>query len=991
MIRKIRLTLILLLIKVFIPGILLAQVAITGIVTDSKDQTTLPGVTIVEKNTSIGAITDIDGKYSITVPKNAVLVFSFVGYKTQEFTIGNQTVINVVLEEQTKLLDEVIVIGYGVQKKNDKTGAVAQIKSEEMSGGVVTDAIQTIQGKMAGVLVSKKGGDPNEGFSVRIRGAAGFETNTQPLYVIDGVPGVDPSTVAPEDIETFNILKDAASAAIYGSQGANGVILINTKKGSKGDLKIQLNTKVSADQVSKKYDVLNASDIRKYAQGLLDEALLTHPNYTIDSVFNDGGANTDWQDEIFRTGITQSYNLGFSGGTEKSTYYASITQANWEGVLKGTSKERTIAKVNLSHKGLNDRLTLSGSISQTFEKNDYENYDGWDKDDIIYQALTRNPTDPVYDENGDYDKTQRVFNYENPVAVIEQVENTRDFKSFLGSFKADLEIFEGLVGSVNMGYNQDDYESDYFRPNGIYASADNGYGKRQYENEVRKLIDITGNYVKSFNDNHNINILLGYSWQEKEVDGFFAQATNSQSTYLGTDNLRSFLEINHGDIQSWRRKESLIGFFGRIQYNFKNKYYISGSLRRDGSSKFGSESQWGWFPTAAIGYNIHEESFIKNLDIFNQLKLRFSYGVSGNQEFGSYQSISAQSIEGIGVDPETGNDVLIFKQAWASNPNLQWEQTTEYNLGIDFAILNTRVNGSLDFYYKLSDKMLGQFPADESTNENDKMWGNDGKLLNKGIELFIQAFAIDRTNLKWKTSLNFSYNKSEFLDLGKLGELYQNAGFISGRGLVGEENYVQENIVGEEIGTFSLPVYVTMQDGTFIFKSKTGGYTDKLSDAQRFVVGSAAPNYEIGWSNNFTFFKNITLDINFRAWLGNEMYNATEMFLDSPDLPSLNAYPSALNWDEQGRVSGPTVCDMYVEDASFLKLDYLELGYNFKLKKSKWLDNLKVYFASNNVFTITGYSGIDPETKVDGTSFGIDYFNVYPKTRTYTFGINTTF
>ncbi len=971
------------------PGLISAQTTITGVVTDAEEGITLPGVTILEKNSGIGSITDIEGNYSIAVPGDAVLVFSYVGYKTQEIPIGNQTIINVQLQKQIELLEEIIVIGYGVQKKEDKTGAVAQVKAADLSGGVVTDAIQTIQGKTAGVLISKKGGDPNEGFSVRIRGASGFETSTQPLYVVDGVPGVDPTTVAPEDIETFNILKDAASTAIYGSQGANGVIIITTKKGSEGSFKVHFNSKVSIDNVAKRYDLLDAGDIREYAQGLLEEAQVTNPQYTIDSVFNDGGANTDWQDEIFRTGITQSYNIGFSGGTEKNSYYASITQADWQGVMKGTEKSRTIAKINLSHKALDDRLMLSGSISQTFEQNDYENYDGWDKDDIIYQALTRNPTDPVYEEDGKTPyQTLRVFNYENPIAVIEQVDNTRDFKSFLGNFKADLEITKGLVGSVNVGYNRDDYEPDYFRPSGIYASADNGYGKRQYENTVKKLLEVTGNYVKSFYEMHNVDIMLGYSWQEKEVDGFFAQATNSQSDYLGTDNLKSFLELNHGDIESWRRRENLIGFFGRLQYNFNQKYYLAGSLRRDGSSKFGENNEWGWFPTVSLGWNLHEESFIQTLDWINQLKLRASYGISGNQEFDPYQSISAQEIDGITVDPETGKDVLIFRQALANNPELRWEETTEYNVGIDYAVFNTRINGSIEFYYKLTDGLLGRFTADQTINENDDEWANSGQVSNMGLEFFVQAFALEKSNLKWKTSINLSFNKSEYVDLGKHDG---KDGFISGRGLVGDENYVTGVIEGEEIGSFYLPTYVTLQDGLFIFNSETGGFTDKLVDAKRTIVGTAAPKFEIGWSNSLRFYENWDLDFNFRAWIGNDVFNATEMLLDSPDLPSLNAAPSALDWEEQGRISGPTVADIYVEDASFLKLDYLSLGYNFNTDGLKWFSNLKIYFASNNVFTITGYSGIDPETRVDGTSFGIDYFNVYPKTRTFTFGINATF
>lgn len=989
--KNLRLILILFFFILAFPGFVLAQTTVTGIVTDAEDGITLPGVTVLEKNSGIGAITNIDGNYSITVPSEAILIFSYVGYAPQEIVVGTQTVINIQLQQHTELLDEIIVIGYGVQKKSDKTGAVAQVKAEEMNGGVITDAIQAIQGKSAGVLVSKKGGDPNEGFFIRIRGASGFDSKTQPLYVIDGVPGVDPTTIAPEDIETFNILKDAASAAIYGSRGSNGVIIITTKKGKQNNFQVQLNTKVSMDQVANKVDLLSAGDIRDYAQGILEEAQITNPQYTIDSVFNDGGANTDWQDEIYRTGITQSYNLNFSGGRDNNSYYASVTQSDWEGVMKGTEKERTIAKVNIVHKGIDDRLTLSGSMSATFEKNDYENYDGWNQDDIIYQALTRNPTDPVYDEDGDYYNIERIFNYRNPLQIINEIDNTRDAKRYFGNLKADFEFFEGFIGSANVGYTRDDQETYYFRPNGIY---DSGYGKREYKNEAQKLLELTGNYTKTISEKHNLNALLGYSWQESVDDGFFAQARGSQSEYIGANDLETFTDIAYKDIDSWKGMWRLIGFFGRIQYNYDHKYYLSGSLRRDGSTRFGKEKQWGWFPTVAVGWDIHKETFMENMDLFDQFKLRFSYGVSGNQDIDKYRSQLVFQSNEIMTDPETGNDIITYTNPWNNNPNLKWEESNEYNLGIDFALLKSRINGSLEIYYKRTKDLLGLYPAESTTELSPYTWDNSGEFENRGIELFVQAFVIDNSKIKWKTSLNLSHNKSKVLDLGDRfsDDAVRKLGYISGRGMVGEEYYVTGMLEGEEVGAFYLPVYVTIdENGSFIYKSKTGGYTDILSYAQREVVGSPNPDLEIGWSNSITFLENWDLDFSFRSWIGNDVYNATESFFDNADLPNINASPAALEWEEKNRTTSATVCDLYVEDASFVRLDYISLGYNFNTQKFSWLNNLKVYVASNNLFTITGYSGVDPETKIDGVSYGIDQYNVYPKTRTFTFGINATF
>ncbi len=720
-----------------------------------------------------------------------------------------------------------------------------------------------------------------------------------------------------------------------------------------------------------------------------------NPDWTVDSVFTDGGANTNWQDEIYRTGVTTSNNLSFSGGNEKSSYYAALTYADWEGVMKGTNKERTIGKVNLTHKAFNDRLTLSGSISGTFENNDYENYDGWDKDDIIYQALQRNPTDPVYNSDGSYNKKTRVFNYENPIATINEIQNDRDAKRFFGNFKADLEIIKNLIGSVNIGYIRDDHESSYFRPSGLYATADNGFAKKEYNNNAQKLIDITFNYTKSINDVHNIDALAGYSWQESVYNGFMAQGRDAQSDYIGYNDLSIMNDVQYGDINSWKGKWNLIGFFGRLQYNYLSKYYASFSLRRDGSSKFGENNKWGWFPTAAVGWNIHNESFMEDITWLDQLKLRASYGISGNQEIGEYRSMTAWEVSGKAINPETGQEVVTFQPAWNANPDLKWEETTEINIGLDFAFWNSRISGSLDVYKKKTSDLLGKYNVPVPPNLARTTFANSGELENKGIELFLQSYVIDNTNFKWKTSINASHNKSKILDLGEYfnsEDGVRKEGYISGRGMVGEEYYVTGIIVGEEVGSFYLPTYVTIKDGVFIYESKSGGFTDKLTDAQRTVVGSAAPDLELGWSNNLSFFKHWSFDFAFRAMIGNKVYNATQMFFDYPgNIPSLNAVPEAIDWYDQGRTTGSTIADFYVEDASFLRLDYVSLGYDFKLDKVKWIQNLKLYVASNNLFTITGYSGIDPETKMDGLAFGIDQYNVYPKTRTLTFGLNATF
>jgi len=980
---------------------------ITGVISEAGTGELLVGATVLQKGTTNGTVCDVMGNYKISVPKGSTLKFSLIGYNTQEIVVEKAGKLDVSMVVQITTLDDIIVIGYSTQKKTDKTGAVSTVKADDLNGGVITNPIQAMQGKAAGVLVTKKGGDPSENFSVRIRGASGFSSNTQPLYVIDGIPGVDPNIVSPDDIESFNILKDAASTAIYGSRGSNGVIIITTKKGKRtgpaaeGDktdgsfTNIEFNSQFSIEQVSKKLNILSATQMRDFANTLFQKAVVTHPNWTVDSVFIDGGASTDWQNEIYRLGVSTTNSLSFSGGNKHNSYLASVTNSNWQGTMKGTGKEQTTARISVTQKALRDHLTLSANIMGAFEKNDYENYGGWNKDDIIYQAISRNPTDPVYNSTGGYYQSSRVYSYENPIAIINEVTNNRNAKKFLGGLKADFEIINGLVASVNIGYIHDDNTTNYFRPANLYSSADNGYGKKQYNSNTQKLIELTGVYNKTFKKNHNLNALLGYSWQESVYSGFYSQGGDAQSTYAGPDNLAVLNDVKWGDIGSWKGQWNLIGFFGRVQYNFASRYFISASLRRDGSSKFGANNKWGWFPTTAIGWSLDQEKWLKDVKWLNQLKLRASYGISGNQEIGEYRSMVLWEPSGKAINPETGQEVITFKPAWNSNPDLKWESTSEVNVGVDFAFFNSRLSGSLEVYYKITSDLLGEYTVPVPPNLASKTFANSGSMSNKGIELFIQAYPITSSKFTWKTSLTVSSNKTEILDLGEYfneQDGVRKEGYISGRGMVGEEYYVTGIMVGQEVGSFYLPTYVTMKDGIFIYKSATGGFTDKLSEAERTVVATAAPKVEIGWSNLLSLGKHWSLDFALRAWIGNHMYNATEMFFDNPgNLPSLNALPQAIDWYNQGRVSGPSIADIYVENASFLKLDYISLSYDFNVSKISWLKKLSLYVSANNVFTITGYSGVDPETSVNGLSFGIDQYNVYPKTRAYTAGVKVIF
>lgn len=971
------------------------EVTLTGTVTDSQSGEMLPGVNIAIKGTTKGSITDVDGKYTLSAPADATISFSFLGYLTQEVVVGSQTVVDIKLVPDVAQIEEVILIGYGTQKKSDKTGAVAHIGSEDFKGGVLTDAVEAMQGKVAGVLITKKGGDPNSGFSVKIRGAAGFDSNTDPLYVVDDVAGVDPTAIAPEDIESYTILKDAASTAIYGSRGANGVVFITTKKGKAGKGQVNFNTKISFDQVAKRFDILSADELRGFVNDVNSNAMTSK-----DSIkFNDGGGNTDWQDQVFRTGITQTHNLSFSGGNENSAYYAGITHANWEGVMKGTQKERTTLKLNLNHTTLNNKLNLAANITQMFENNDYENYDGFDKDDIIYQMITRNPTDPVYDSIGNYYEAGREFNYQNPLSIIDGVTNDRQAKKFIGNLKTDITILKGLVGSVNIGYIREDSKSNYYAPNGVFADNSVGNARNGYDNEYAKILETTLNYNKEIGANHTITAIGGYTWQENIFEGFAAKGRNPASPYAAGSNLGVLMDVQRDDISSYKRMSRLIGYFGRLQYNYNSKYYLSASLRRDGSTKFGKNNKWSTFPTISLGWNLHNEGFLSSVMWLSQLKLRGSYGESGNQEIGEYRSVIIYTPKLLLKDPETGKDVLTFAPEHNQNPDLKWETTKEYNVGLDFGVYRNRINGTIEGYYKLTEDLLGEYTdLAVPPYPTNRIWRNAGTLENKGIEIIITANVIQKQNITWKSTLTGSYNKTKYLDLGETYDAGTNAelrkvGYLSGRGLVGDENYVSAVLEGEERGAFYLPVYVrTSDDGAFLYESVTGGIDRDVTKAKRQVVGSPLPDYELGWTNNFGFFKYWSLDFSFRALIGNDVYNATRMFTDyNGNIPNLNGSKEAIDWHYKNRETPPVVADIYVEDGSFVRLDNLIISYSPPLKSNKLIKTLKFFISGNNLFILTNYSGVDPESSYNGAAFGIDQYNTYPKTKSYSLGLNASF
>lgn len=962
-------------------GAFAQSVAISGKVTDGADGRTMPGVTVAVQGTTSGTVTDIDGRYNLNVAQGATVVFSFIGYTTQEIVVGTNKVINITLEPELTELEELVVIGYGTQKKSDRTGAVIAVQAEDMNRGVLQDPIQGMQGKAAGVLVTKKGGDPNDGFAVRIRGASSLSTTTDPLYVVDGVPGVDPTTIASEDIESFNVLKDASASAIYGSRGAHGVILITTKKGTDRKNKVDFSTYISTESVANRLDMLSADQMRDYAakKGLN---------------LGDNGANTDWQDEIFRTGMSQNYALAFTGATNRGAYRASLSHQDFTGVVIGSEKMRTIARLNIDDKFLDDRLVISAGLAGSFEKNDYVNYGSNGPFDVLYQAYQRNPTDPVYNDDGSYFETDRGFQYGNPVALANEITNERDAKDFFTFLRADLEIVKGLFAGVNMAYTRDDSEMYYFEPDYLQNYRFEGYGKRGYDNHSSKLLEATIRYIRSFGKN-NLELLGGYSWQDQVYSGFWAQGRSPFLNYSGANDLGVLQSVIQGrDIDSYANNSIMIGFFGRAIYNWDQKYYFTATIRRDGSSKFGINNEWGWFPSASAMWNITGEDFMQNVDVLSNLRLRVGYGIAGNDKIGNSLDKRTYVTGGTAFNFETGETVITYKFQNEANPDLQWEVNSELNVGLDFGLWNDKISGSIDYFDKLNSKLLSSYDVPVPPNLSPLLWKNVGEIKISGIELTLQAYPVKNANFNWRTNVTFSTYEQKVLNLSDpTSELFFSAdkeGWIAGRGLVGDLNYTQVIQEGHSVGSWYMPEYAGLSDdGKFLFYTSAGGVTRDLEKAERRFVGDANPDFELGWSNYFTFLKNFDFSFTVRAVYGHQIFNTTRLFFGNAYLltQNLNVLESALEEEADGLNDNQKLSSYYLEDGSFARLDNLSLGYNIPVKK---ISNLRVYVAANNVFTFTNYSGIDPEISATGRSFGLDQYNVYPKTRTFLLGVNVS-
>lgn len=975
-----------------VQNIMAQKRTVSGIVTDSKNEP-LIGVNVTIKNASTtGTITDIDGKYSLEIPSgNSVLVFSYIGYSTQEVKVSNRSVVDIVLKDDMQALEEVVVVGYGTMKKSDLTGSVSSITSDNFKLGTDLTPQQLMQGAFSGVNISQNSGKPGGSNTIRVRGGTSITASNDPLYVIDGVPistsaGVNQSNIGssttdffdqepinplsninPNDIESINILKDASATAIYGSRGANGVIMITTKKGKAGMRQLDYSFNLGVSTVAKKLDVLTGDEYRKTVSEL---------GLTLD----DKGQNTDWQDVIFRTAISQNHYVSFMSGSENTSYRASAGYSNQNGVMEGSGMKSANARMNINHKALNDKLKLNMNISYGETNSDQapvSNTVGSEMgSSMLYEAYVFNPTYPIYNEEGDYYDVPpyRV----NPASFSKELLDERATSQFLGNLTADWNFYKPFTLQVNAGYNKNTINrNSYISKSNLLGNGNNGYVTVQKLSDYSKLLETILKYNQSFGK-HNIDAMVGYSWQYFYSEGQTTKAYGFLSDNFKWYSLAAAQTVE--SVSSYAESNTLISMYGRINYNYADKYLLTATVRRDGSSRFSSGNKWGIFPSVAASWRISQEDFFQN-DIMSDLKLRASFGITGSQEIGNYNSLSTlgASTNGYLVG---GEKITIVLPQQYTNPDLKWEQTAQTDIGIDFGFLNGKIRGSIDYYYKKTTDLLLSVAVPSPSLITTQI-ANVGTVTNQGIELDLSFDLMRTKNFAWDANLNLSHNKNEVVSLSNgqwTGDNMQVAP-CQGQGLSG--TYAQLIMPGQPIGTFYGKRFIGVVDGVEQF----------ANDGEPEVIGCAQPDLTFGLGTNLQY-KNWTLSLNFRGSIGNDVYNCTANNLAYlSNLPGRNVLKEAVT-SGVNRDQAKVYSSRFIEDGSFVRLDNLSLGYNFSLPKL-YISNARVFVSAQNLFVITGYSGADPEvnseiSRTGVAPLGVDYLS-YPKARTFSMGINLSF
>lgn len=945
----------------------------TGTVVDGNEEP-LIGATVKVVGTSMGVITDVDGRFSISCNSGSMLEISYISYVTQTVKAGKD--MKIILMEDAKMLDETVVVGvgYGTMRKSDLTGAIASVSAKDLKKGVITSTEQMLQGKVAGLSIIQSSGAPEAGASIRLRGGTSLSASNGPLFVVDGIPGVDINSVQPSEIVSMDILKDASAAAIYGSRGANGVIIVTTnRQGTDVEQNtLQYNGYVAFAGVAKNMDLLSANQWRGYVR---ERNILNALDF---------GADTDWQKELERTAISHSHNVLFGSSKKGRGYRASVTYQNNQGVIKRNYMNRLSGSLTAYQTAWQGRLRMDEGINA--------NFDGWHPVDTrIFERMTNiNPTFPVYNPDGSYAQLSGT-NTENPVELNNNRTEDRKRHRFLGYLKAELQIVDGLTATANTSYEFNSAKGGLYKP--TYAKmegqSEKGWGQRTYEDYVNKQLEIYLTYDKKLAEIHHLNVMAGYSYLDNTYEGFGSTRSGFDTNAFGYNNLGAGTDYRQGDVYSYKGNAKLISFFGRANYNLLDRYLITATLRHDGSSRFGENHKWGTFPSVSLAWRISNEGFMKGTqDWLDYLKLRLGYGVTGNQNgIGEYKSLSILSASGAAYyDATTNSWKNSYTQIQNPNRDLKWESTAQFNLGIDFSMFN-RLNGTLEFYHKKTSDLLWTYPVPQPPYLVGTMLANVGDLVNKGVELTLGANIIRSKDWTFDANMSFSYNHQEITKLSN--DQYQAVGLQAGslHDLRGMSNmYAQVIREGYPAGAFWGPICEGIDaDDKYILKKDADGNTVNE------YLGSAQPKFNLGLSLNATY-KDFDLSVAGYGMFGQKVLNATRMAMFDPTrFPSQNVPDDFMT---SGITDNPTFSSYFIENGSFFRLQSITVGYSLPKPQSLGLSRLRFYVTAENLFCITGYTGLDPEVAVPDNvmnSPGIEKFNSYPRPRTFSVGVNVSF
>lgn len=965
----------------------LAQQKVTGKVKDSSGEPVIGASVVVKGNNTMGTITDFDGNFMLDVPAKSVLVISYIGYVTQEVPTAGKNSLEIVLKEDTKTLDEVVVIGYGTQRKGDVTSSVASVKADNFVKGAVKDVGQLIQGKVAGLAITNPNGDPTGSTQIRLRGTNTIGgANTAPLVLIDGIPG-ELGTVAPEDVESVDVLKDGSAAAIYGTRGTNGVILITTKQAKGVDInEVEYNGYVSTSLIAKKLDMLNADEFRTL-----------YPD-------QDHGADTDWIDEISRTPVSHVHNLSLMGGNSKTNYIANLNYASRQGIMKKSDFESFQGRIEVTHRMFDDKLKLKfglfGKKNQMESTTSGGSFRGW----VYGQATRRNPTDPVRNEDGTWNENVSKFEYENPLALLYETEGNVKKTQLRYNGNIVYNPIKDLTLSAVFSYIRDNMNRGYGETlNHISALRDGlaGWSSVGAYTKMEKLMELTAQYNKEIGA-HKFSVLGGYSYNETDFEELWIDNYGFQDDYFGgwhNIGIGSALKDGKANIGSKKTPTNLIGFFGRATYSFKNRYLLMGALRYEGASQlWGTDNAWGLFPSISVGWRITEEAFMKNQKIFDDLKLRVGYGVTGSQpkdpflgvamlKYGSYAFVN-------------GNWVQTIVPASNPNPDLKWEEKKETNIGLDFVSWGGRLSGSIDYYNRDVDGLIYEYGVPTPPNLYNKTMANGGTMRNRGVEVLVTVVPVQNKDFEWSTTGTFSLNSNKLISLSgsifKSDYDYFNTGTVEYSGQVADSHRVQ---VGESIGNFyGFKVVDVDSEGRWIYEDRNGelvNYKDFThAPEDKHVIGNGLPKWYAGWNNTLRY-KNFDLNVTMRGAFGFQIINGGRMNYENVKNSRFENRLKSVNDLVFGKHTlspevEPEFNSYYVEDGDYWKIDNITLGYSFG-QVGKYIKSLRIYGSVLNALTITGYKGIDPEVSTDGLTPGYDTRDRYPSVRSFTFGVNVKF